>query len=121
MTTKRLIWLVGAIVLSFWMLIAKPAWADPLAARTVEQFGQEQAGQNAVGEPIQAATDSDLSDIPNLERVDYDSFREAFGEVPGQHVPLINPDNEKVQVKQRVKQKNSGSEKTTTTGVLQQR
>ncbi|MFM7424780.1 MAG: hypothetical protein ACKO7W_07295 [Elainella sp.] len=99
------------------MLVAKLAWAGPLAARTAAQPGQEQPRQNAVGEPIQAATDSNLSDIPNLERVDYDSFRETFGDVPEEHVPLINPDNEKV----RVKQKNSGSEKTITTGDLEQR
>ncbi len=103
---KHLVRLLELLLLSL-LLICQPAWADQTA---------QIAGQNAVGEPIQQATDSDLSDIPNLERVDYDSFRETFGDVPGEHVPLINPDNEKVQIKQKI----SGSEKTITTEDLQQ-
>lgn len=67
--------------------------------------------RNANGEPIETATDSDLSDIPNLEKMDYGAFQEYFGDVPGDHFPLLNPDNPKLQVKD----KTPGSDKMITT------
>jgi hypothetical protein len=114
---QPLIRLLGALLLTL-LLVCQPAWADPSSVDQSPQAEQKvETVENAVGEPIQQATDSDLSDIPNLERVDYERFRETFGEVPGEHVPLINPNNEKV----KVKQKNSSSGRMTTTGDLQQR
>lgn len=45
--------------------------------------------------PSKGATASDLSDIPNLEQMDYDKFEKYVGDVPGDHKPLFNPDNGK--------------------------
>ena len=96
-------------LLSFWLLaflvslcLSLPASADA---------GEPTDSRNANGEKIEAATDSDLSDIPNLEKMDYDRFQEYFGDVPGDHVPLLNPDNAKLQIKA----KTPGGERMITT------
>jgi hypothetical protein len=97
----RLLQILAIALFSLIAFIAQPAFADA---------GQN-VGQNATGQPIQEATDSDLSDIPNLEQADYDTFQEYFGKVPGDHVPLFNSDNPKLQIKD----KTPGSDEVITT------
>lgn len=66
---------------------------------------------------VKDATSSDLKDIPNLEQMDYDTFEHYFGDVPGDHKPLFNP-NTKAEVK--VKDKTPGSDRTITTDDLKE-
>ncbi|MBW4467963.1 MAG: hypothetical protein KME07_21265 [Pegethrix bostrychoides GSE-TBD4-15B] len=100
----RLIHVLALALLALSLWLPQPAFADT-------------PDRNANGEPIETATDSDLSDIPNLEKMDYETFQEYFGDVPGDHVPLLNPDNLKVQIKD----KTPGSDKVITTEDLIQR
>lgn len=86
----RLLSVWALILLTLSLLGSQPALADSTDSTS---------GQNANGESIETATNSDLSDIPNLEKMDYAKFQEYFGDVPGDHVPLLNPDNDKVQIK----------------------
>lgn len=57
------------------------------------------------------STSSDLSDIPNLGQMDYDTFEEHIGDIPNDRKPLFNTDNPKLQIKD----KTPGSDKTITT------
>ncbi|XQQ06715.1 MAG: hypothetical protein EDM05_57570 [Leptolyngbya sp. IPPAS B-1204] len=66
--------------------------------------------------PIKDSTSSDLSDIPNLDQMDYDVFEEHIGDIPNDRKPLFNTDNPKLQIKD----KTPGSDKTITTEDLQE-
>lgn len=67
--------------------------------------------------PTKGATASDLSDIPNLEQMDYDKFEQYVGDVPDDHKPLFNPDNGKSQL---IKDKNPLSDESITPADLQE-
>jgi hypothetical protein len=95
----RLLQLLIIALFSLTAWLTQPAFAD--ANQSPSQSPSQNVGQNATGQPIQEATDSDLSDIPDLEQADYDTFQEYFGKVPGDHVPLFNSDNPKLQVKDK--------------------
>lgn len=77
-------WFVRLVALGFalWIVVLSP----------VEALAQPNEHQ-----PVQDTTASDLSDIPNLEQMDYDKFEEYFGDVPNDRKPLFNPDNGKSQ------------------------
>lgn len=65
---------------------------------------------------VRDTTSSDLSDIPNLEQMDYGTFEEHVGGMPSDRKPLFNPDNPKVQIKD----KTPGSNRTITTEDLKE-
>lgn len=46
-------------------------------------------------------TAGDLSDIPNLEQMDYDKFEEYFGDVPSDRKPLFNPDSPRANIENK--------------------
>ncbi|MCU0524387.1 MAG: hypothetical protein MUF72_06135 [Elainella sp. Prado103] len=46
-------------------------------------------------------TATDLSDIPNLEQMDYNKFEEYFGDVPSDHKPLFNPDSPRANIENK--------------------
>lgn len=73
------------------------------------------AAQPASNQP-KGTTASDLSDIPNLEQMDYDKFEKYVGDVPGDRKPLFNPDNGKAQT---IEDKDPRSEKVITPADLQ--
>jgi hypothetical protein len=99
---RRLMLGVVALGLALWIVLVSPgaAFARPNA------------------EPPQNTTDSDLSDIPNLEQMDYDKFEKYIGDVPADRKPLLNPDNAKSQT---IKAKDPRSKTVITPADLQER
>lgn len=97
---RRLVLGLIALGLAIWMMVLSPI--DAVA-------------QPAPDQP-KGATSSDLSDIPNLEQMDYDKFEKYVGDVPGDRKPLFNPDNGKAQT---IEDKDPRSEKVITPADLQ--
>jgi hypothetical protein len=87
-------------------LFNSAAFADNHNPLDIHQFKDNQTTKDS--------TSSDLSDIPNLGQMDYNTFQEHIGDVPNDRKPLFNTDNPKLQIKD----KTPGSDKTITTEEL---
>jgi hypothetical protein len=105
-----------AITLVMLALAFMPILPAQAAGTYANRHANPSANQNTNHSEVPGTTASDLSDIPNLEQMDYDTFEEHIGDVPSDHKPLFNPDNPKVQIKD----KTPGSDKTITTADLKE-
>lgn len=95
-----------AILMVVLTLVLTPAYAANAIPSDIRNVEHQESRDPASGPAV------DLSDIPNLEQMDYGTLEKHVGDVPDDHAPLFNPDNGK---NVQIKDKTSDSDRTITT------
>lgn len=92
------------VIVMVGMTCAFTAISEASAAQLLTNYtlASHTPDHNSIDRNAKDTTSSDLSNIPNLEQMNPDTFEEYFGNQPGNRKPLFNPDDGKnVQVKDK--------------------
>jgi hypothetical protein len=84
----------------------------PAASQWIAAADTSAAPNTDANARVKDTTYSDLSDMPNVEQMDYGKFQRNIGNVPHDRRPLLNLDNPRVKVDRGDKQINEPADLT---------